>query len=98
MNKASHIGNSFHMNSLEEREGEDDIDVGSHVYVAHLPYSITHGYIITKKTDDNKFIMNGVRLSADSKAIYKSKNEAIDSMIRLLEGLRVINDFTREIK
>lgn len=88
MNKATHIGNSLHMNALEERKNNDDIGVGSQVFVVHLPYSITHGYIITMKTDDNKFIMNGVPVSADSNAIYKSQNEAIDSMIRLLERLR----------
>ena len=82
------------MNAMEEREINDDVGVGSHVYVVHLPYSITHGYIITMKTDDNKFIMNGVPLSADSKAIYKSQNEAIDSMIRLLERLK--ENFTDE--
>jgi hypothetical protein len=88
MNKSNHINDSFHMEPLEERNKLDAIEVGSHVYVAHLPYSVTHGYIITKKTDDYKFIMNGVSISANHSAIYKSKNEAINAMIRKLQELK----------
>lgn len=87
MNKGTHIKDSLHLTALEMREKNDDVGIGSRVYVAHIPYSIMRGYIITARTDDNKFIMNGVPISATHEAIYINRNEAIEAMIKKLKEL-----------
>jgi len=88
--KAAHIKDSIHFKSTKLRKPEN-LNTGDHAYLAHLPYSITCGYIVTGK-DELNYYLDGRPMSANHNALYTNKNEAIDEMIRQLLELKDENN------
>lgn len=86
--KGNHIKTSIHFDGYDKNHAEE-INIGDRVYIAHLPYSLTSGYIVTNKYDDT-FIMDGVSISESLPAIYKSKKEAAKAIAKYLE--EIINE------
>ena len=86
MKKANFIKDSIHFVAPDSRR-PDELKIGDRAYLAFIPHALRIGLTISDKQGDY-FILEGARMSADSNALYKNKNEAIDATIKLLLELK----------